>query len=59
MVSAQAYDSTKTSYGFNFQASKSWTGMSTSASPFTSSLGSGTSLDITPSFFTLYISGRG
>ena len=38
-----------------FQASKSWTGMSTSASPYTSSLGSGTPLDIIPSYYTVHI----
>ena len=39
----------------NFTASKSWTGMSTSASPYTSSLGSGTPLDITPAYYTVHI----
>ena len=38
-----------------FTASRTWTGMSTSASPYTSSLGSGTPLDITPSFYTVHI----
>lgn len=38
-----------------FTASRSWTGMSTSASPYTSALGSGTPLDITPSFYTVHI----
>jgi hypothetical protein len=38
-----------------FTASRSWTGMSTSASPFTTPLGSGTPLDITPSFYTVHI----
>ncbi|WP_289103824.1 hypothetical protein [uncultured Fusobacterium sp.] len=39
----------------DFKASKSWTGMSTSASPYTSSLGSGTPLDITPAYYTVHI----
>ncbi|WP_462425310.1 phage baseplate protein [Fusobacterium sp. THCT13E1] len=38
-----------------FTASRTWTGMSTSASPYTSSLGSGTPLDITPSYYTVHI----
>ena len=38
-----------------FQASRSWTGMSTSASPYTSNLGSGTPLDITPAYYTVHI----
>lgn len=38
-----------------FQASRTWTGMSTSASPFTSALGSGTALDITPAYYTVHI----
>lgn len=41
--------------GVQFQASKSWTGMSTSASPYTSTLGSGTPLDITPAHYTVHI----
>ena len=42
-------------YSIGFQASRSWTGMSTSASPYTSSLGSGTPLDITPAYYTVHI----
>lgn len=38
-----------------FQASRSWTGMSTSASPFTTPLGSGIALDITPAYYTVHI----
>ena len=38
-----------------FQASRTWTGMSTSASPYTSTLGSGTPLDITPAYYTVHI----
>lgn len=38
-----------------FTASRSWTGMSTSASPFTSALGSATALDITPAYYTVHI----
>lgn len=41
--------------GVQFQASKSWTGMSTSASPYTSTLGSGTPLDIIPAYYTVHI----
>lgn len=55
LLTSMSYDQSKTSYGFSFDASKAWTGISTSASPFTSSLGSGTSLDITPSFYTVHI----
>lgn len=46
-------------YKFNdtvtFTASRTWTGMSTSASPYTSALGSGTPLDITPAYYTVHI----
>ena len=38
-----------------FTASRTWTGMSTSASPYTSSLGSGTPLDITPAYYTVHV----
>lgn len=38
-----------------FTASRTWTGMSTSASPYTNPLGDGTALDITPSFYTVHI----
>lgn len=37
------------------KASDGWTGMSTSASPYTNPLGDGTALDITPSFYTVHI----
>ena len=37
----------------NFQASRTWTGMSTSANPSTENLGTGTSLNIQPEFITL------
>ena len=43
-------------YGYclhNFQASKSWTGATSSASPYTEALGSGTALTIQPSYITL------
>lgn len=43
------------SYNINFKASGNWTGMSTSASPYTSTLGSGTALDITPAYYTVHI----
>ena len=39
----------------DFQASRTWTGMSTSASPYTSALGSGTPLDIMPAYYTVHI----
>lgn len=39
----------------DFAASRTWTGMSTSASPYTSALGSGALLDITPSYYTVHI----
>ena len=41
--------------GFNFQASRSWTGTTSSASPQTNSLGSGQALDITPSYYTAHM----
>lgn len=37
------------------KASDGWTGMSTSASPYTNPLGSGTPLDITPAYYTVHI----
>lgn len=37
------------------KASDGWTGMSTSASPYTSALGSGTPLDITPAYYTVHV----
>lgn len=37
----------------SFQASRSWTGMSTSASPYTSQLGNGTPLTINPEHITI------
>lgn len=43
------------SYNITFKASGNWTGMSTSASPYTSSLGSGTPLDITPAYYTVHV----
>ena len=55
LLTSMPYDQGNTSYGFSFDASKAWTGISTSASPFTTPLGSGTPLDITPSFYTVHI----
>ena len=37
----------------NFQASKSWTGATSNASPYTNPLGSGTALNIQPAYITL------
>ena len=42
-------------YKIGFQASRSWTGTTSSASPQTSALGSGTALDITPSYYTAHM----
>lgn len=39
--------------GFSFKASRTWSGISTSASPYTSNLGSGTPLTINPVHITL------
>ena len=41
--------------GHNFQASRSWTGMSTSANPYTQNMGSGTALNIEPEYITLHV----
>ena len=38
-----------------FDASKSWTGSTNSVSPQTSALGSGSALDITPSYYTVHM----
>lgn len=38
-----------------FQASRSWTGSTNSVSPQTSSLGSGSALDVTPAYYTVHI----
>ena len=40
---------------YKFQASKSWTGSTNSVSPQTSALGSGSALDITPSYYTVHM----
>lgn len=40
---------------FDFKASKTWTGTTSSASPQTSALGSGQALDITPSYYTCHM----
>ena len=40
---------------YDFEASRSWTGTTNSASPQTSTLGSGQALDITPSYYTTHI----
>ncbi len=44
-----------TGWTLGFQASRSWTGQSTSASPKTSTLGNGTDLDITPAYYTCHM----
>jgi hypothetical protein len=38
-----------------FNASRTWTGSTSSASPQTSALGSGQALDITPSYYTCHM----
>ena len=38
-----------------FDASRNWTGSTNSVSPQTSALGSGSALDITPSYYTVHI----
>ena len=38
---------------FNFQASRSWTGSTSAASPYTSIMGSGTPLEINPAHITI------
>lgn len=43
----------RNSYRVAFQASRSWTGMSTAANPYTEVLGSGTALSIQPAYITL------
>lgn len=40
---------------FGFQASRSWTGTTNTASPQTVNLGSGQALDITPSYYTTHM----
>lgn len=47
------YNNSGSSNQIAFQASKSWTGMSTSNSPNTETLGSGTALSIQPEYITL------
>ena len=37
----------------NFNASRTWTGMSTSATPYTQNLGSGTAISINPEYITI------
>ena len=36
-----------------FQASKGWTGSTSSASPYTTALGSGTPITVTPAYITV------
>ena len=43
------------SYGYNFTASKSWTGMSTSAAPYTQNMGSGTAFNNMPPYLVVNI----
>ena len=40
---------------FYLDASKAWTGSTNSVSPQTSALGSGSALDITPSYYTVHM----
>lgn len=40
---------------WDFDASKSWTGTTSSASPYTSALGSGVALNIMPQYYTVFI----
>ena len=47
-------DANRCGYGpLNFTASKSWTGMSTSAAPYTTNMGSGTPITINPEHITI------
>lgn len=46
---------TYTTYRINFDASKSWTGTTNTAQPQTVNLGSGSALDITPSYYTVHM----
>ena len=39
--------------GFNFDASRSWTGSTSSASPYTAQMGSGTPISINPEYITI------
>ena len=39
--------------GIGFQASRTWSGMSTSATPYTQNLGSGTAISINPTYITV------
>lgn len=39
----------------SIQASRNWTGSTNSVSPQTSALGSGSALDITPSYYTVHM----
>lgn len=43
----------RNSYRVAFQASRSWTGMSTSASPYTTNMGNGTPISINPEHITV------
>ena len=40
-------------YIHSFKASRTWTGMSTSATPYTQNLGSGTAISISPTYITI------
>lgn len=44
-----------TSVQIGFQASRTWTGSTNSVAPQTSALGSGSALDITPSYYTCHM----
>ncbi len=51
--SGTSFSSTGYGYNIGFKASNSWTGMSTSATPYTQNLGSGTAISINPTYITI------
>ena len=52
-VAAQGFTNDGHNISISFQASKNWTGNTSSASPYTEVLGSGTAISIQPSYITL------
>ena len=52
-ASGSGHDNVYVDGNFDFTASKSWTGSTSSASPYTTALGNSTPLTIEPSYITL------
>lgn len=54
-LTTAGHNASTNSLGFTFTASKAWTGSTNSVAPQTSALGSGSALDVTPSYYTCHM----